>query len=62
MRILPRMPAAVSALAFVNGLPSRLFCTSANGTVYVADFARPEDSYTAKVKLPHAASQVGSNV
>lgn len=58
IRLLPRMPTAISAMAYVNGLPSRLFCTSECGTVYVADFVRPEDSYTAKQKLPQTALQV----
>ncbi len=58
VRILPRMPDAVSAISYVNGLPHRLLCTSADGSIYVADFVRPEDSYTATVKLPGAASRI----
>ena len=58
IRILPRLPSSVSAMAFVHGLPSRLLCTSEDGTIYVADFVRPEDSYMAAVKLPHAAAEV----
>ncbi|GAX73893.1 hypothetical protein CEUSTIGMA_g1343.t1 [Chlamydomonas eustigma] len=58
IRILPRLPSRVTALAYVHGLNTHLLCTSADGTIYVADFLRPEDSYTAGVKLPHAAVQV----
>jgi hypothetical protein len=58
IRILPRLPSRVTALAYVHGLSTHLLCTSADGTIYVADFLRPEDSYTAGVKLPNAAAQV----
>lgn len=61
IRILPRMPAAISALAYVHGMPAQLLCTSTDGSIYVADFKRPEDSYTAGVKLPLAASEVPTN-
>ncbi len=57
-RILPRMPAPVTALAFVNGAPNLLFVTALDGSVYLADLNKPEDSHLSKTKLPHAAYEV----
>jgi len=57
-RILPRMPAAVTALAFVNGVANLLMAASADGSVYLADLNRPEDSHMSKTKLPHACSEI----
>ncbi|KAL6754714.1 hypothetical protein V8C86DRAFT_312390 [Haematococcus lacustris] len=57
-KILPRMPTGISALAFVNGVANLLFATSRDGSVYLADIARPEDSHMSKTKLPHMATEV----
>lgn len=57
-RILPRMPAGVTALAFVNGAPNLLMAASADGSVYLADINRPEDSHMSKTKLPHTCAEV----
>ena len=58
VRILPRMSTPVKSMAFVYGLATKIFCTGSDGSIYVADFNRPEESYTAAVKLPCPASQV----
>ncbi|KAF5831259.1 hypothetical protein DUNSADRAFT_13366 [Dunaliella salina] len=57
-KILPRMPAAVSAVAFVNGAFNLIFATSLDGSVYLADLNRPEDSHLSRTKLPHLAVEI----
>ncbi len=57
-KILPRLPGPVTALAFVNGASNLLFVTSLDGSVYLADLNKPEDSHMSKTKLPHAAHLV----
>eukprot|EP00798_Chlamydomonas_sp_ICE-L_P013474 gene13474-19334_t len=57
-KILKRLPSPVCALAYVNGTAIRLFVTSTDGSMHVANLGRPEDSYTATVKLPYAAHTV----
>jgi hypothetical protein len=52
------MPGAVSALAFVNGVANLLMACSVDGSIYLADVIRPEDSHLSKTKLPHMASEV----
>ena len=52
------MPDAVTAVAFVNGAPNLLFATSQDGSVYLADLNKPEDSHLSKCKLPQAANEV----
>lgn len=56
------MPGAVSALAFVNGVANLLMACSVDGSIYLADVIRPEDSHLSKTKLPHMATEVGSKL
>lgn len=51
-KVLPRLGGAATALAFVHGLPHKLLCAASDGSLFLHDLVKPEDSSQKPFSLP----------